>query len=70
LVLKPSTNANPDAAKIILYLLKQGMSGIICNSRQAVKSLLGLVKTEAIRQGCRSYEDKVAIFYGSLTGDV
>ena len=28
LVLKPSTNANPDAAKIILYLLKQGMSGI------------------------------------------
>ena len=70
LVLKPSTNANPDAAKIILYLLKQGMSGItFCNSRQAVKSLLGLVKTEAIRQGCRGYEDKVAIFYGSLTGD-
>ena len=70
LVLKPSTNANPDAAKIILYLLKQGMSGItFCNSRQAVKSLLGLVKSEAIRQRCPGYEDKVAIFYGSLTGD-
>lgn len=68
--LKPSNSANPDAAKIILSLLDKELSGIcFCNSRSAVKSLLSLIKQEAIRQGCRYLSDSVAVFYGSLKSD-
>lgn len=68
--LKPSTTANPDAAKVILYLLQQELSGIcFCNNRSAVKNLLSLIKQEAIRQGCPHLADAVAIFYGSLKSD-
>ncbi|AFZ22044.1 DEAD/DEAH box helicase [Allocoleopsis franciscana] len=68
--LKPSNSANPDAAKIILSLLDKDLSGIcFCNSRSAVKSLLSLIKQEAIRQGCGYLSDSVAVFYGSLKSD-
>jgi DEAD/DEAH box helicase domain-containing protein len=70
LCLKPSTTANPDAAKIILSWLQHDLSEIVfCNSRSALKSLLGLIQREAQRQGLSYLASKVAIFYGSLTGD-
>jgi DEAD/DEAH box helicase domain-containing protein len=70
LCLNPSTRANPDASKIILSWLQHDLSGIVfCNSRTALKSLLGLLQREAQRQGLSYLASKVAIFYGSLTGD-
>ena len=68
--LKPSSSANPDAAKIILSLLDKDLSGIcFCNSRSAVKSLLFLIRAEATRQGVPNLADSVAVFYGSLKSD-
>ncbi|XWK91651.1 MAG: DEAD/DEAH box helicase (plasmid) [Phormidium sp.] len=68
--LKPSSTANPDAAKVILYLLQQELSGIcFCNNRSAVKNLLSLIKQEAMRQGCPHLAEAVAIFYGSLKNE-
>ena len=70
LCLKPSSTANPDAAKIILSLLDKELSGIcFCNSRSSVKSLLGLIQQEARRQGCSHLADSVAVFYVSLHRD-
>ena len=66
----PSHAANPDACKIILLLLQRNLSGIVfCNSRAAVKNLLGLIQRETARQGVGYLAGKVAMFYGSLTGD-
>ena len=70
LSLKPSSTANPDAAKIILSLLDKELSGIcFCNNRSSVKNLLGLIKQEARRQGCSHLAVSVAVFYGSLKSD-
>lgn len=70
LCLTPSSAANPDACKIIISWLQHDLSGIVfCNSRAAVKSLLGLIQRETQRQGLGYLATKVAVFYGSLTGD-
>lgn len=70
LCLKPSSNANPDAAKIILKMLLHELTGIcFCNNRSAVKSLLSIIKQEARKQECSHLADGVAIFYGSLRSD-
>ncbi|GAB1545282.1 hypothetical protein NUACC21_79580 [Scytonema sp. NUACC21] len=70
LCLKPSSNANPDTAKIILGMLQKELTGIcFCNNRSAVKSLLSIIKQEARKQGCSHLAEGVAIFYGSLKSD-
>ncbi len=70
LSLAPSSIANPDAAKIIISWLQHGLTGIVfCNSRAAVKSLMGVIQRETQRQGVSHLARLVAIFYGSLTGD-
>lgn len=70
LCLNPSSAANPDACKIIISWLQHELSGIVfCNSRAAVKSLLGLIQRETQRQGLSYLATKVAVFYGSLKGD-
>jgi DEAD/DEAH box helicase domain-containing protein len=70
LSLAPSNVANPDACKIILTWLQHGLTGIVfCNSRAAVKSLMGIIQRETQRQGLSHLARSVAIFYGSLTGD-
>lgn len=70
LCLTPSSAANPDACKIIISWLQHDRSGIVfCNSRAAVKSLLGLIQRETQRQGVGYLATKVAVFYGSIKGD-
>ena len=70
LCLAPSSVANPDACKIILSWLQHDLSGIVfCNSRAAVKNLLGLIQRETNRLGVGYLAQKVAAFYGSLKGD-
>jgi len=70
LCLAPSSNPNPDACKIILSWLQHQLSGIVfCNSRAAVKSLLGLIQRETARLGVGYLAQKVAIFYGSINCD-
>ncbi len=70
LCLNPSSTANPDACKIILSWLQHDLSGIVfCNSRAAVKNLLGLIQRQTARQGMSHLAQKVAIFYGSLKSD-
>ncbi|GGA17620.1 DEAD/DEAH box helicase [Okeania sp. KiyG1] len=67
LCFKPSHTANPDACQIILSWLRHDLSGIVfCNSRGAVKKLLGIIKRIADKNGESYLADKVAIFYGSL----
>jgi len=69
LCLAPSSVANPDACKIVITLLQHGLTGIVfCNSRAAVKSLMGIIQRETQRQGLSHLALRVAIFYGSLTG--
>ncbi len=69
LSLAPSSIANPDAAKIIISWLQHGLTGIVfCNSRAAVKSLMGIIQRETQRLGLSHLAPLVAIFYGSLTG--
>ncbi|PSB01388.1 DEAD/DEAH box helicase [Merismopedia glauca] len=64
--LKPSSNASNDAVQIALAILEAQMSGIIfCNSRSAVKNLLGRLQRECYRLSL-PYAKKAAIFYGSL----
>lgn len=70
LFLEPSETANPDACQIILSWLRHDLSGIVfCNSRSAVKKLLGIIKRIADKNGESYLADKVAIFYGSLPFD-
>lgn len=70
LCLTPSHTANPDACRIVLAWLRQNLSGLVfCNSRAAVKSLMGLIQREFYRQGEGLLARQVAIFYGSLKGD-
>jgi len=70
LCLAPSSAANPDAGKIIIAWLQHGLTGIVfCNSRAAVKNLMGIIQRETQRQGLTYLARQVAIFYGSLTGD-
>lgn len=70
LCLKPSSTANFDAGKIVFSWLQHDLTGIVfCNSRASLKSLLGLIKREAQRQGLNYLASQVAIFYGSLTGN-
>lgn len=70
LCLAPTAAANPDASKIILSWLQYDLSGIVfCNTRGAVKSLLGLIQRETARQGVGYLASKVAAFYGSLKSD-
>jgi DEAD/DEAH box helicase domain-containing protein len=70
LCLAPSSAANVDACKIILSWLQHDLSGIVfCNSRAAVKGLMGLIQRETQRQGFSSRASSVAVFYSSLTSD-
>ena len=69
LSLAPTSAANVEASKIVISWLQHHLSGIVfCNSRAAVKGLLGLIQRETQRQGL-GYADKVAVFYSSLTSD-
>lgn len=70
IVTKPSLNPNPDVAKIILFLLRQGLSGIcFCNGRATLKSVLGTLTKEAVAQGYPGIEQQVALFYGGLSNE-
>jgi DEAD/DEAH box helicase domain-containing protein len=69
LSLVPSNAANVEASKIVISWLQHDLSGIVfCNSRAAVKGLLGLIQRETQRQGL-GFANKVAVFYSSLTSD-
>ncbi len=71
LCLAPNSAANVEAAKIVISWLQHNLSGIVfCNSRAAVKGLLGLIQRETQRLGLGYLTSKVAVFYSSLTGDV
>ncbi|MBP0019391.1 MAG: DEAD/DEAH box helicase [Cyanobacteria bacterium SBLK] len=70
IVVKPTNNPNPDAAKILLFLLRQGLRGIcFCNGRATIKNLLATLRTEAASQKYPNIEGQTAIFYGGLTGE-
>ncbi|MGD1804565.1 DEAD/DEAH box helicase [Dapis sp. BLCC M126] len=70
LFLEPTDTANPNACQIILSWLRHDLSGVVfCNSRGAVKKLLGIIKRIADKNGESYLADKVAIFYGSLGFD-
>jgi DEAD/DEAH box helicase domain-containing protein len=70
IVTKPSLNPNPDVAKIILFLLRRGLSGIcFCNGRATLKNLLGTLSKEAVAQGYPGIEQQVALFYGGLSNE-
>ncbi|MGB6298391.1 MAG: DEAD/DEAH box helicase, partial [Rivularia sp. (in: cyanobacteria)] len=70
LSLAPNSAANVEACKIVIAWLQHNLSGIVfCNSRAAVKGLLGLIQRETQRQGLSYLASKVAIFYSSLTSD-
>ena len=70
LCLKPSNNANNDAAEIILAALEKQLSGIcFCNNRASIKGLLSTIVEEAQKSGDSHLAKKVAIFYGSLQSD-
>ena len=63
LSLAPSSIANPDAAKIIISWLQHGLTGIVfCNSRAAVKSLMGVVQRETQRLGLSHLAKKCCHF--------
>ncbi|WP_242056027.1 PEP-CTERM sorting domain-containing protein [Nostoc flagelliforme] len=56
--------------KSALVTMQHNLSGIVfCNSRAAVKGLLGLIQRETQRIGLGYLTSKVAVFYSSLTGD-
>jgi DEAD/DEAH box helicase domain-containing protein len=56
--------------RIIISWLQNDLSGIVfCNSRAAVKNLLGLIRRETERQRIEYLANQVAVFYGSLKGD-
>ncbi len=68
IVTRPSSNPNVDTARIILFLLKEDLTGIcFVNSRQSITSLFSLLIAEAEAQEYYGIEQKIAIFYGSLT---
>jgi DEAD/DEAH box helicase domain-containing protein len=70
LCLAPNHAANVEAAKIVISWLQHNLSGIVfCNSRAAVKGLLGLIQREAQRQGNSYLTSLVAVFYSSLRSD-
>ncbi|BAY19882.1 DEAD/DEAH box helicase-like protein (plasmid) [Anabaenopsis circularis NIES-21] len=70
LCLAPNSAANVEASKIVISWLQHNLSGIVfCNSRAAVKGLLGLIQRETQRLGLGYLTSKVAVFYSSLTGD-
>ena len=70
IVTKPTHDANSDVARIIMFLLQQGKSGICFgNGRQAIKNLWATFKQEAVTQTNSGIESQVAIFYGSLTSE-
>lgn len=70
LSLAPNNAANVEACKIVITWLQHDLSGIVfCNSRVAVKGLLGLIQRESERQGLGYLASKVAIFYSSLTSE-
>ncbi|MBD0302807.1 MAG: DEAD/DEAH box helicase, partial [Tolypothrix sp. T3-bin4] len=70
IVTKPTHDANSDVARIIMFLLQQGQSGICFgNGRQAIKNLWATFKQEAVTQTNSGIESQVAIFYGSLTSE-
>jgi ATP-dependent helicase YprA (DUF1998 family) len=70
LSLVPNSAANVEATKIVISWLQHNLSGIVfCNSRAAVKGLLGLIQRETQRLGLAYLNSKVAVFYSSLTGD-
>src|ERR687886_372525 len=51
IVTKPTHDANSDVARIIMFLLQQGQSGICFgNGRQAIKNLWATFKQEAVTQ--------------------
>ncbi len=66
----PSSAANVDAGKIVIAWMQQNLSGIVfCNSRAAVKGLLGLIQRETQRLGLSYLVNQVAVFYSSLRSD-
>ncbi|BDA73396.1 DEAD/DEAH box helicase-like [Calothrix sp. PCC 7716] len=70
LCLEPSSAANVEASKMIISWLQHNLSGIVfCNSRAAVKGLLGLIQRETQRTGCGHLANQVALFYSSLIGE-
>ena len=70
LVTQPSPNANAEAAKAMVALMRQGLRGItFCNAISTTKHLVGLVENECRLQGCTQLQGKVASFYGSLEDD-
>ena len=70
LFFEPSDTANPNACEIIMSWLRHDLSGVVfCNSRGAVKKLLGIIKRIADKNRESYLADKVAIFYGSLGFD-
>ncbi|MBD0386623.1 MAG: DEAD/DEAH box helicase [Nostoc sp. C3-bin3] len=70
LSLAPNSAANVEATKIVISWLQHNLSGIVfCNSRAAVKGLLGLIQRETQRIGLGYLTSKVAVFYSSLTSD-
>jgi DEAD/DEAH box helicase domain-containing protein len=69
-VCQPSPNANAEAAKAMVFLMRQGLRGItFCNAIGTTKHLVGLVENECRLQGCPQLQGKVASFYGSLEDD-
>jgi DEAD/DEAH box helicase domain-containing protein len=70
LCLEPSSAANVEASKMVISWLQHNLSGIVfCNSRAAVKGLLGLIQRETQRQGIGHLASQLALFYSSLTSE-
>ena len=66
-VTQPSSSGNAQAAKLMVFLMQQGLRGItFCNSINTTKKLVGLVETELTLQNCLQLRGKVASFYSSL----
>lgn len=70
IVTQPTYNANAETAKLMVFLMRQGLRGItFCNAREVTKTLAELVKQECQLQHCDQFARKVAVFYGSLSDE-
>ncbi len=68
--LQPSNAANFDASKIVISWLHNNVTGIVfCNSRSAVKSLLGVIQTTLYRENEGYLASQIRMFYGSLKNE-
>ena len=67
IVTRPTANPNPETARIVLFLIEQGLRGLcFCNGREALKTLLSTLHSEAKTQNSPDAA-QVALFYGGLT---